>query len=466
VKIVVIPTIQAVTRGIHLDVLPIAAPDVRDCLRFAYPIVQVATDRYLRLHCSTNGHYLQDLNAIGGGLVVRTNLYQFLYYAQLMSEAETTGMSNSDQAGLPDQELSARVVQVGFFDVVAILRRHKWSFLALTAVIIYAINMVALILEPDGPQYHAEALVVATELELRVESFPRTAVAIFNGGTVASLAAERSGTGISPDVLIPEIVNVEPVENTAVLEIDAIHGDPELAALYANVVGQALAEELNRVGPGLGTFALQIEAVVPTAPLERSRIITIILSVVAAGLSTVGVAGLITFVSQSRSRTEALAVSVAPKKPDARVDSIGAQSRVVEVAISTVAEAGEVPPSPSESMADATREANAELEAQRAEAERAERRRGPLPHMISSPDEAGEIVAAISGIGPAFGARLATAGIKTVPELAASNPRWLAEAIDVRRNVAADWIDQASRLTESTIEMSEEPRPVPESPSS
>ena len=219
--------------------------------------------------------------------------------------------TKSDGTGAGDPLLSN---QVGVSDVLRTLKRSPLLFFVLAAAIVYSVNMLALLNEPDEPQYHAEALVVANELGIRVDAFPRTAVAIFNGGTVAALAAERAGTGISPDKLIPDIVTVEPVEGTGVVEVDAIHEDPDTAALYANVTGQALAEELNRVGPGLGVFALQIRATPPTAPLEKSFLPTIVLSVVAALLLTGGFAALITVLVASRDRKAAPSAPTQPQQ--------------------------------------------------------------------------------------------------------------------------------------------------------
>ncbi len=184
-------------------------------------------------------------------------------------------------------------------DVASTLRLNKWKFISLFLVVVASLNVVVLAREPDVPLYKTEALVVASELAIRVDGLPRTAVAIFNGGTVARLAANYAGTGISPDDLIPAIVNITPVENTPVLEIDAIHPDPELAALYANAAGRALAEELNRVGPGLGSFVLQVEAPVKLIPLEVSRLPNIVFSIVAAALLVAGLAALVGFLQAS-----------------------------------------------------------------------------------------------------------------------------------------------------------------------
>lgn len=60
-----------------------------------------------------------------------------------------------------------------------------------------------------------------------------------------------------------------------------------------------------------------------------------------------------------------------------------------------------------------------------------------------------EDLSEVTGIGPAYRARLADAGIATYAALAAADPASLAETIDVAESRIADWIDQASRLASS-----------------
>jgi predicted flap endonuclease-1-like 5' DNA nuclease len=76
------------------------------------------------------------------------------------------------------------------------------------------------------------------------------------------------------------------------------------------------------------------------------------------------------------------------------------------------------------------------------------------PEQIPAVAEAGEAPEAtgapaltdISGVGPAFEARLRAAGISSVQELANADAGTLAEQVDISVERAEDWIDQARQL--------------------
>ena len=59
-------------------------------------------------------------------------------------------------------------------------------------------------------------------------------------------------------------------------------------------------------------------------------------------------------------------------------------------------------------------------------------------------DGSTEPVETITGIGPAYGGRLAEYGIETVGELAAADAADVAEGIDVSESRASDWIERAN----------------------
>jgi hypothetical protein len=172
------------------------------------------------------------------------------------------------------------------------LRGHWLVLIGVGLAVTIAVIAIGELSRPDEPVYHAEALVVANELAIRVESLPRTAVAIFDSSSVAELAATLSGTEIDPDYLIREIVSAEPVENTNVIKVDAIHTDPELAALYANAAAEALAQELNRIGAGLGSFSLHVRAEVPDTPIPAGRLQLILAALIAGAACAMGAAAL------------------------------------------------------------------------------------------------------------------------------------------------------------------------------
>lgn len=177
-----------------------------------------------------------------------------------------------------------------------------WIALAAVLAILIAVAAAAVVASNQRPTYEAEALVVASELGIRVESFPGTASAIFEGGPVAELTAATAGTGIDPDDLIPEIVMVSPIENTAVVAITALHTDPVLAQTYANAAAEALVEELNRIGPGLGVFVVHSPARIPEAPISDSFLERALVGVLAAVVFLVGLVALLAVISARRRR--------------------------------------------------------------------------------------------------------------------------------------------------------------------
>jgi len=175
-----------------------------------------------------------------------------------------------------------------------------WIALAAVLAVLIAVGAAAIVSANQQTMYKAEALAVASELEIRVESFPGTATAIFEGGRVAGITATNAGTGINPDDLVPEIITVSPIENTAVIEIAALHSDPELAQIYANAAADALVEELNRIGPGLGVFVVHSPARLPDAPVPSPFLEGALVGILAALVFVVGLVVLLTVISAWR----------------------------------------------------------------------------------------------------------------------------------------------------------------------
>ena len=376
-------------------------------------------------------------------------------------------------------------------DVASTLRLNKWKFIALFVVVVATLNIVALAREPDVPLYKTKALVVASELAIRVDGLPRTAVAIFNGGTVARLAANYAGTGISPDDLIPAIVDISPVEGTTVLDIEAIHPDPELAALYANAAGRALAEEMNRIGPGLGSFALQVEAPIVEVPLEVSRLPNIVFSAVAAALLVAGLAALVGFL-QAADRTVPLFKGPArptaqpPEAPEREQDIIGTVKMGAPPAIQTpepveqpavaspqttrpAIERSVTPPPPPRPEPQSTPSISTrdDLDAFEPLVTPLEKiaQPSPLHPLLFVDEEAAHVLENVEGVDAVFAARLVAAGITSLEELGNADGKWLSDAIEVRRDIVVDWISQASRLHAQEAkegDTRDESEPVPE----
>ena len=254
-----------------------------------------------------------------------------------------------------------------FAEFTSLLRRWLWLWAILVVGVTAAVVISSTV--DNETLYKTEALVVATELTVRVDSFPGTATAIFEGGTVAELAADRAGTGIDPNDLIPDIATISPVDGTSVIRVRALHQDPNLAALYANASAEALVEELNRVGPGLGVFAVHAGASVPRSPVPNSVVEAAAQGIVIGSVLVYGLIALLAVVTSTRkSRAERAAWAASPTS---------------------------------------------------------------------------EIV----GIGKAFEDRLTSMGISDIQTLAGTSPEWLVATLDIRPELADDWVGQAvSRL--------------------
>jgi predicted flap endonuclease-1-like 5' DNA nuclease len=80
------------------------------------------------------------------------------------------------------------------------------------------------------------------------------------------------------------------------------------------------------------------------------------------------------------------------------------------------------------------------------------------PHTITSPigpefisgepaaEAPGPRLTDVSGIGPAYEARLNSAGIYTLQDLASADPNTVAEQVDISVERAMDWVNQAAQM--------------------
>jgi capsular polysaccharide biosynthesis protein len=143
------------------------------------------------------------------------------------------------------------------------LRRFWWVVAACVVVGASA----PLVLTQSAPVYQADALVFARQLNMNPRVLPRLAEAVFASGAVEARVVadpEVGGTG----ELIPDRLSVVAAEDSIVLVVQARHSDPATAARMANTGAVAFVEELGRTGAGVGEFALQSEAIVPTEALN------------------------------------------------------------------------------------------------------------------------------------------------------------------------------------------------------
>jgi hypothetical protein len=105
---------------------------------------------------------------------------------------------------------------------------------------------------------HVEALVVAQRLDMGLEALQRYGEAVFNNGEVAREVAETYG-GQAVEV-VPDRVSLATEPDSVMFRVIGHAPDPETAAAIANLAAGAFVEALNRLGAGVGVFAVQAEA--------------------------------------------------------------------------------------------------------------------------------------------------------------------------------------------------------------
>ncbi len=176
-------------------------------------------------------------------------------------------------------------------------RRYWWLALIIVGITTLAAATLGSRVSSNVAIYEADALVVARTLEIRAEELPRAAAAVFRAGAVARSVASEMGNEIDPDDLIPDQLDLEPVESTIAMRVVGKDSDPQVAADLANLGGAALVRELNRVGPGFGVFSLHTEAVAPSSASNDPPPLSAI-GFVAGLIMAVGLIGLIVSVQR------------------------------------------------------------------------------------------------------------------------------------------------------------------------
>jgi capsular polysaccharide biosynthesis protein len=200
--------------------------------------------------------------------------------------------------------------------------RLAWGLRRYAAVIAVAV-LVAVALTLSGParalltparSYESSALIVAQELQIKPEQLPRTADAVFNGGSVAATVAEELGDPSLANRLIPSRIRLEPLNDTIALRIVGRSTDPDGAARYANLGADAFLDELNRLGSGVGVFALQDQARPPERQAKSaSPIVPLTLGTAGGVILGIGIVMLLlTLRRPVLSSTEASEVAGAP----------------------------------------------------------------------------------------------------------------------------------------------------------
>ncbi len=145
--------------------------------------------------------------------------------------------------------------------IVVGLRTYAWLLLGCVLL-----GGAVPLLRPVPPSYEAEALIVVRQLVGRAIALPGLGERVFNSGTVARRVASDPAIGGDPRTLIPDRLDVVIEPDSIVFTVVGRSPDPTEAAWLANLGAVAFVDELNRGGSTLGSFALQSEAQVPSAP--------------------------------------------------------------------------------------------------------------------------------------------------------------------------------------------------------
>lgn len=153
--------------------------------------------------------------------------------------------------------------------------RIRWSArrhvrLLVIAAILGPIVAIGVGRESGKQQYRASALVVAKSLNLGQAQLPRFGEAVFASGAVADAVATDMGIRTPSSRLIPSKISVVPLPDTVLFEVRGTATNASDSARLANAAATAFVKELNKAGPGVGTFALQDAASSPDHPTSTA----------------------------------------------------------------------------------------------------------------------------------------------------------------------------------------------------
>ncbi len=135
------------------------------------------------------------------------------------------------------------------------MRRRR---LVLVALLVGAVLLPAALLMRNQQQADAQALVIASDLDVDLRALPRYAEAMFQDGQVARAVADELGVDASE--VGPDEVSLVSEPDTIVLVIVGHAEDGATAERIADVAADAYVRQLNAAGAGVGEFVLQAPA--------------------------------------------------------------------------------------------------------------------------------------------------------------------------------------------------------------
>lgn len=152
-------------------------------------------------------------------------------------------------------------------DAIGVLRwglRRYWPvFLVCVLLGAVAAPYVASTLEKPAD---ADALVIATRIDMSLTALPRYGETVFDNGQVAQAVSQAVDTGLALKDVIPDHVSLVAEQDSIVFRVVGHDPDPQTAADIANTAATAFVTALNTPGVGVGEFSLLSPAEPPAAP--------------------------------------------------------------------------------------------------------------------------------------------------------------------------------------------------------
>ena len=162
------------------------------------------------------------------------------------------------------------------------IRRYRWLFLVCLILGAVAAPYAASKLEHPAD---AEALVIATRLDMSLTALPRYGETVFDNGQVAQAVSQKFRDGTAFKDIVPNHVSLIADQDSIVFRVVGHDPDPKTAADIANAAAGTFLQALNAPGVGVGAFALLHPAVAPpAAPAGLSKTLAIPVGIVAGGV--------------------------------------------------------------------------------------------------------------------------------------------------------------------------------------
>lgn len=157
----------------------------------------------------------------------------------------------------------------------------------------------------EPTEYESRALVVATTWELRIEGLSRMVDTVVETNGFRQEIQRADAEAFTGSADFEQSIEIVPVQDTVAVWLEARAGTPELAQRRANLAGDVLVTELNRLGDDIGTFVVQDRASLPTAPVKPELAMPIMIALGALGGLTIGTGVAVAWPDRDRRRLEA-----------------------------------------------------------------------------------------------------------------------------------------------------------------